>query len=137
MNLLIMDDAASIRKRIVELLSELEGIDTIFQCEDASMAAKLIQTHRPDVVILDIQVPPGPDLRNGIDVLKLTKKHHPQSGVIMLTNFDNSYYRKECARWGADFFFDKSNEFEQVPDAVLQIMRRAKQDAQNIDPHVA
>ena len=85
------------------------------------------------MVILDIQVPPGPNLRNGIDVLRLTKKEHPHSGVIMLTNFDNSYYRKECERLGADFFFDKSNEFEQVPGAVLEIMGRAHAHALGLD----
>lgn len=124
MKLLIMDDAANIRKRIVELLSEVNGINAIYQSEDAASAARLLSELQPDVVILDIQVPPGPGLRNGIDVLKLAKKQYPKSGIIMLTNFANPYYRDECQRLGADFFFDKSSEFEQVPEAVMQIIQR-------------
>jgi DNA-binding NarL/FixJ family response regulator len=125
MNLLVMDDAASIRERIVELLSEIQGIDEILESGDAASAVKLISEKQPGVVILDIQVPPSGPLRNGIDVLKLTKLQFPKTGVIVLTNFANPRYRDECTRLGADFFFDKSSEFEQVPEAVMTIMRRA------------
>jgi DNA-binding NarL/FixJ family response regulator len=124
MNLLVMDDAAGIRERIVELLSEIQGIDEIFESEDAASAMTLIHERQPGVVILDIQVPPAGPLRNGIDVLKVTKQQFPRTGVIMLTNFAYARYRDECARLGADFFFDKSSEFEQVPDAVMHIMLR-------------
>lgn len=123
MNLLIMDDAANIRNRIVELLSEVSGIDAIIESEDVASAVKAIQEHHPDVVILDIQVPPAGSLRNGIDVLRLTKQRFPTTGVIMLTNFANPRYREECTRLGADYFFDKSSEFEQVPEAVLCILK--------------
>jgi DNA-binding NarL/FixJ family response regulator len=124
MNLLVMDDAAAIRERVVELLSDIHEIDEILESEDAVSALRLIGEKRPAVVILDIQVPPSGMLRNGIDVLRLTKQQFPKTGVIMLTNFANPRYRDECARLGADFFFDKSSEFEQVPEAVLTILRR-------------
>lgn len=124
MNLLVMDDAPHIRERIVELVSEILGIDEILESEDAASAVKLINERQPDVAILDIQVPPSGLLRNGIDVLRLTKQQSPKTGVIMLTNFANPRYRDECVRLGADFFFDKSSEFEQVPAAVMHIMRR-------------
>lgn len=125
MNLLIMDDAALIRGRIVELLSELKGIDAIYESEDVASAVKMIKEHEPEVIILDIQVPPDGALRNGIDLLKMTKKQYPDSGVIMLTNFANKHYQEECRRAGADFFFDKSSEFEQLPDAVVALMKRS------------
>jgi DNA-binding NarL/FixJ family response regulator len=124
MNLLVMDDAAAIRERVVELLSDIHEIDEILESEDAVSALRLIGEKQPEVVILDIQVPPSGMLRNGIDVLRLTKQQFPRTGVIMLTNFANPRYRDECARLGADFFFDKSSEFEQVPEAVLTILRR-------------
>jgi len=124
MNLLIMDDAANIRHRIVELLSEVAGIDAIIESEDVASAVKAIKEHEPEVVILDIQVPPDGPLRNGIDVLKITKQQFPKTGVIMLTNFANPRYREECKRLGADYFFDKSSEFEQVPEAVLRMMKQ-------------
>lgn len=135
MNLLIMDDAANIRHRIVELLSEVTGIDAIIESEDVASAVKAIREHHPDVVILDIQVPPDGTLRNGIDVLKLTKQQFPKTGVIMLTNFASPRYREECTRLGADYFFDKSSEFEQVPEAVLRILKQDASKAEGLRPN--
>lgn len=134
MNLLIMDDAANIRHRIVELLSEVAGIDAIIESDDVASALKAIHEHRPEVVILDIQVPPDGLLRNGIDVLKVTKQQFPKTGVIMLTNFANLRYREECVRLGADYFFDKSSEFEQVPEAVLRILKQQSSKAGGLRP---
>jgi len=124
MNLLIMDDAISIRERIVELLSEVPGIEKIYESGDAASAVTVLAEHQPDSVILDIQVPPAPGLRNGIDVLRVVKKHYPSTGVIMLTNFANPFYQEECKRLGADYFFDKSSEFDKLPEAVAQLMNR-------------
>lgn len=126
MKVLVMDDAPNIRARVVELLADVDGIEQIYESSDTASAVDLLRAHRPDVVILDIQVPPSAKLRNGIDLLRLTKREFPQTGVIMLTNFANPMYQTECNRLGADYFLDKSQEFEQVPDAVRALLERAK-----------
>lgn len=122
--ILIMDDAEVVRKLIANLLSEIDNVKTILQAEDAISAVKLLDEHRPQIAILDIKVPGGNGLRNGIDVLKAVKKSYPTS-VIMLTNHANAKYSMECKQAGADFFFDKSTEFDRVPDAVFEIMQRS------------
>ncbi len=123
-NVLIMDDAVGIRKLIVDLLSGLEDVDTIFQAEDAISAVDLFSQHRPEIAILDIKVPGGNGLRNGVDVLKAVKKTCPESAVIMLTNHANAKYLALCKQAGADFFFDKSCEFDQLPAAIVEAMQR-------------
>jgi DNA-binding NarL/FixJ family response regulator len=62
------------------------------------------------VVILDIQMPDA----SGIAVLAHIKKESPRTIVIMLTNFPLPPFRKCCPKAGADYFFDKSTEFEKV-----------------------
>ena len=79
--------------------------------------------YKPQIAILDIKVPGGDGLKNGIDVLKTVKKSYPTS-VIMLTNHANAKYSMECKQAGADFFFDKSTEFDRVPDAVFEIIQK-------------
>ena len=59
---------------------------------------------------------------NGIDVLKSIKKTDPETIILILTNFPYPQYRDTCMKAGADYFFDKSNEFEKVVD-VLQSSR--------------
>src|SRR5215212_7598857 len=90
--ILIMDDAAVVRKLIANLLSEIENVETILQAEDAISAVKLLDEHKPQIAILDIKVPGGHGLRNGIDVLKTVKKSYPKAIVIMLTNHANEKY---------------------------------------------
>ena len=123
MTVLITDDAVLVRKLIADLLSELEYIGPILEAGDANSAVELFSKHKPEIVILDIKVPGSGGLKNGIDVLKAVKKSY-STHVIMLTNHANHKYLSECKQAGADFFFDKSTEFDKVPDAVLEIVHR-------------
>jgi DNA-binding NarL/FixJ family response regulator len=108
---LIADDSVIVRERLVSMLSEFSGIEIVGQARDATEAIDAIRRLRPDVVILDIRMPGG----SGIDVLRAIKKGRKAvPRVIMLTNFPYSQYRKKCMDAGADFFFDKSSEFENV-----------------------
>ena len=123
---LIMDDAAMVRERIVKLLSEIKGISEIIQAVDAESAVWLVREHRPQIVILDIQVPGSGRLRNGIDVLKSVLQYTPSTAVIMLSNYASSRYREECRRAGARFIFDKSSEFDQLPTVIREIVQSSQ-----------
>jgi DNA-binding NarL/FixJ family response regulator len=123
-NVLIMDDAVVVRKLISALLSEIENVQMIFQAGDAVSAVQLFVEHKPQIAILDIKVPGGDGMKNGIDVLRMVKKASPNATVIMLTNHANARYSVECKQAGADFFFDKSTEFDRLPAAVAEVLRR-------------
>ena len=120
MKIFIADDSDEVRKRIVAMLSDLERIDTIGQAENVQDAIASIREFGPDVVILDIRMPGG----SGIDVLEGIEKKNQVPIVIMLTNYPHSQYRKRCMEAGADFFFDKSVEFEKVIEVVSGISAR-------------
>jgi DNA-binding NarL/FixJ family response regulator len=110
----IADDSAVIRERLMQQLSQLEGIRMAWQAQNASEAISAFQQHRPEVAILDIQMPDD----SGIDVLAYIKKAAPKTIVIMLTNYPLPPFRKRCQEAGADYFFDKSTEFEKVIDVL-------------------
>ena len=114
MKVFIADDSIEIRKRIIAMLSDVERIDMIGQAENVQDAISSIHELNPDVVILDIRMPGG----SGIDVLKTIEKRNRIPVVIMLTNYPRSQYRNKCLDAGADFFFDKSREFEKVIEVV-------------------
>lgn len=119
MRILIADDSAVVRARLISLLTDLHGIEVIGQAEDAMEARNLAEKLRPDVAILDLRMPKG----SGADVLCDIKKLDPTPKVIMLTNYPHSENRKKCIDGGADYFFDKSTEFQRVV-AVLRDMLR-------------
>ncbi len=117
MKVFIADDSREIRNRIITMLSDLETIDMIGQAENVEDAINSIREINPDVVILDIRMPGG----SGIDVLENIDKRNRVPVVIMLTNYPYPQYRKKCMDAGADFFFDKSGEFEKVIEVISGI----------------
>lgn len=121
--ILVMDDAPVVRRLIVNLLDDIDGVDSVLQAGDAPSAVELMETHEPQIAILDVKVPGGAGLRNGIDVLKAVKRSHPGASVIMLTNHATPRYKDECEQAGASYFFDKSSEFDKLPLVVEELVK--------------
>jgi len=118
MRILIADDSAVVRARLISLLADLRGIEVVGQAEDAIEARNLAEKLRPDVAILDLRMPKG----SGADVLSDLKKLNPTPKVIMLTNYPHPENRKKCMDRGADYFFDKSNEFQKVVSVLMGML---------------
>jgi DNA-binding NarL/FixJ family response regulator len=116
MKLFIVDDSAVVRERLIAMLSEIRGVEITGQAEEPQEAIEAIRKSKPDTVILDIRVPGG----KGIDILQKMKKERPTTKVIMFTNYPYPQYRKKCMDAGADYFFDKSTEFEKVSEVIKQ-----------------
>jgi len=119
MKVFIADDAEVVRERLVNLLSEFDEIEIVGQAEDAREAIESISKLKPDVVILDIRMPGG----GGINALKAIKKNGLAPIVIILTNYPYSQYRKKCLEEGANYFFDKSSQFEKIIDVLKQLIK--------------
>ena len=113
----ISDDSATAREHLVTVLLDLPEIVVVGQAEDVPGSLDAIRQTQPDVVILDIRMPGG----NGIKVLREVKKMKPAPRVIMLTNYAYVQYRKKYEQAGADFFLDKSTEFDKLPQALEQV----------------
>ncbi len=114
MKVVIADDSVEVRRHLVAMLSALERVQVIAEAGDVGSAVETVRSLRPEVVVLDIQMPGG----NGIIALKQIKRECPDTQVIMLTNHANPFYRKACLSAGASYFFDKSIEFEKVSEAL-------------------
>ncbi len=119
MKVFIADDSLVLRERLAEMLSELPDVEILGYAQDVPEALTAIKTLHPDVVILDIRMPGG----SGMDVLQDIKKDKQTPLVIILTNYPYPQYRKKCMDLGADFFFDKSTEFEKVTALFKQLQK--------------
>ena len=110
----IADDSNLMRERLVTMITELESIELIGQARNARQATNEILRLKPDLAILDIRMPDG----DGIQVLRTVKAQNPSPVVIMLTAFPSSIHRRKCMEAGAEFFFDKATEFDQVAQVI-------------------
>lgn len=111
---LVVEDSLLIINRILCMLEEAENVKLVIHASNFNESMKMINEINADVVLLDINLPD----KSGIELLKIIKANHPQTKVIMLTNHASNNYRELCTHMGADFFLDKSNDFEKIPEAI-------------------
>lgn len=112
MRLLIIDDSELINQKLRELLSDIKGLKIIGESLDGLDGVEKYWKLKPDIVILDINLPKF----NGIEVLQNIRRVKSNTKVIILTNHSNQYFREACLTQGADFYLDKSTEFQKVYD---------------------
>ncbi len=120
MRVFIADDSSAVVERLADLLEEVPGAQLVGQAGDVPEAIRSIQKTNPDAVILDLQMPGG----NGLDVLRAIRVDHPYLLVLICTNYPNSEYRKECLSAGANFFLDKSSEFEKIAAILRELTHK-------------
>jgi DNA-binding NarL/FixJ family response regulator len=113
----IADDSDTVRDRLTTLLSDMPNVEVVGHAEDAVQAISDIRDIKPDVVILDIRMPAG----SGIGVLRGLQQDASRPKIIMLTNYPFLQYRRTCLEAGASYFFDKSSEFDKIPQALEHI----------------
>ncbi len=118
LRILIADDSDLVRRRLVDMLEEIENLEIVGQACQGCQAIAMIRELKPDVVILDIRMPE----RNGIEVLHDMEKESSRPIVIMLTNYPYEQYQKTCMEAGSNYFFDKSSEFEKVPEVCRRLI---------------
>lgn len=111
---LIIDDSYLIIERLTDMLRELEAIGDITHALSGMDAMEILESRTPDVILLDINLPDT----NGVELLRIIKEKYPGIIIIMLTNQANDYYRQLCMKMGADYFADKSEDFELIPGII-------------------
>ncbi|MGE5401231.1 MAG: response regulator transcription factor [Ignavibacteriales bacterium] len=108
----ISDDSPVVRVRLANMIADISGVYLIGEAANVQDSIEKIIQLKPNAVILDICMPGG----SGIDVLRQIKSSKNAPIVIVLTNYPFPQYRKICIEAGADYFFDKSNEFYKIVD---------------------
>lgn len=116
-----VDDSPIIQARLMTMIQEIEGVSIVGQTDNTNEVIQIIESLQPSVVILDIHFPKG----SGIDVLRRAKKFPKSPLVIMLTNYPLPQYQQFCLDAKADYFFDKSSEFEKVIGVLVQLANSA------------
>lgn len=121
MKVFIVEDSAPIRERLVEMIGEISGCTVVGEAETAREAIAGIRASHPDVAIFDIQLATG----SGIDALIEARREQPDLKAIVLTNYATPQHEKASAEAGADYFLDKSADFESIAE-ILETMKAGR-----------
>lgn len=125
LRVLIADDSVMVRERVAAMVSDVPGVEVVAEVGDADEAIRGILDLKPEVAVLDIRMPGD----SGIDVLREIRKLGSKATVVVLTNYPFFQYRSECVRLGANYFFDKSTEFERVGEVLGNMARDGREEA--------
>ena len=108
--IIIADDSAMLRERVKSLLMDIKNVEIVGEAENGIIALRLIKETDPDLIILDIRMPG----MNGIETLNAIKKSGRRTKVCILTNYPYPQYKERCMAEGADYFFDKNQDFQKM-----------------------
>ncbi len=113
---LLVDDEANIR-RMVGALLQSDGFETV-EAEGGNAALQRLLDDAPDVVLLDLMMPPGPD---GLATLEQIRKRAPHIPVVMMSGKANLADAVRATKLGAFQFLEKPL----TPEGVLVTLRSA------------
>ena len=119
----VVDDVDDMRD-LLRLLLERDGhFRVVAEAEDGRSGLAAVLALRPDLVLLDITMP----VMDGIQALKLIRRHVPSAVVVMLSSWDTSSSEaKACTVAGAHGYLRKGTRLHQVPDELRAIVRATR-----------
>jgi len=115
--ILLTDDEPHIRKFIGLVLSQFKN-PTIFEAVNGAEAVELYKRHKPDLVLLDVNMP----VMDGVQALGQIREFDPEALVIMLTSLTNRQTVEECARLGAIDYIRKDTPREELQTRFMEII---------------
>lgn len=119
MKVFVVEDSAAVRERLLEMIREIDDIEVVGEAETFDAAVSGILDTRPDVAVLDIKL--ADDRGSGIDVLAEVKKGLPAMRAIVMSNYATPQHMKASADAGAEYFLDKSADFERIAEILTQM----------------
>ena len=113
--LMVVDDHALFRRGLIGLLSEFKGFEVVGEAGSGEDALRLIPRAKPDMVLLDINMPG----MGGIETLKALRKTNPDLPILMLTVSQEDADLLDAVKGGANGYLLKNAE----PDALERTLR--------------
>jgi two-component system response regulator NreC len=114
---LIADDHTILRAGLRLLLEAEADIGVVGEASDGDEAIALVESLRPDVVLMDIAMPGT----NGLEATRLLKSQHPNVHVLALTMHRSDEYFFEMIKAGASGYVLKAAEASELTSAVREV----------------
>ncbi len=125
---LVADDQALIRRGIALLLSTADDVEVVGQAADGIEALELSRTLKPDVVLMDLQMPRC----SGVAATRAIVAEMPTAQVVVLTTFDSDDLVFDAIRAGAQAYLLKDASEADLLDTIRAVSRGEARLAPNI-----
>ena len=127
-NILMVDDHLIVREGIKRIINDIPDMNIIAEASNGNEAMELIMKNTYDIVLLDISMP----RLNGLQTLKLIKKHAIKLPVLMLSMHSEEQYAMRAIKAGASGYLTKETASEQLVSAIRKIYDGRKYISQRV-----
>ncbi len=128
LSILLVDDHALLRETLRERLSREPDLRVVATATDAGEAIRLAAEHRPDVVLMDIDMPG----QSCFEAANLIKRSQPGTSILFLSAFFHDRYIESALAAQASGYITK----DEHPDAIVKALRLAADDVAYFSPKV-
>ena len=125
---ILADDHNIVRAGVRQLIESADDLQVVAEAQDGEQAQTLIEKHKPDVAVLDIQMPKA----SGIEVTRWVRSHIPEVGVLILTAYDDDPYVMAVLQAGANGYVLKTGQ----ADELIQAVRDVHEGKSALDPNI-
>ncbi|GAB2507388.1 response regulator transcription factor [Nocardiopsis aegyptia] len=129
LRVVLADDEAMMRAGIRAILTAVPGLDVVGEAEDGAAAVDLVADLRPDIALLDVQMP-GTD---GLAATEAITARYPDTAVVILTTFSEDAYIARALSGGASGFVLKSGD----PTHLVTGLRAVADGGAYLSPEIA
>jgi len=116
---IVVDDQDIVRDGLVTVLSLVDGITVAGYGSNGQEAYELVQTLSPDVVLMDLRMP----VLDGVAATAKILADHPETGVLVLTTFDDDASIAGALRAGARGYLTKDASRDDIAVAIRSVAR--------------
>ncbi|WP_311200999.1 response regulator transcription factor [Niallia taxi] len=117
-NVLIADDHAIVRSGLSFLIEAQEDMQVVGTAADGLEASYLVERLQPNVVLMDLSMPPG---ENGLSATKKIKKAFPHINILILTMHDDEEYLYHAFKSGATGYILKNAKDDELLNAIRSV----------------
>lgn len=130
MKIVIADDHAVVRTGFSMILNYQDNMEVVATAADGMEAFQMVSQYKPDVLIMDLSMPPG---ESGLIATGKIKEAFPETKILILTMYDDEEYLFHVLKNGANGYILKNAPDEELIKAV----RTVYQEGTYIDPKMA
>jgi two-component system, NarL family, response regulator DevR len=113
---LVGDHSGAVRSRLVARLRE-SGLNVVGEADSLAAITSLAVLNNPDAIVTDVKFADG----RGAKVIRAMRESAPRALLVVLSN--TMHFRQACLSSGADYFLDKSTDFDEVATTLTRSAR--------------
>ncbi len=115
--IVVADDHSLFRQGIITIINSVNGLEVVGEAENGRVLLGLLKSVKPDVILMDIQMPE----LGGIEATELVKSRYPKIKIIALTMFDEDEFIIKMIKSGVNGYLFKASTIEQVEETIKKV----------------